>query len=117
MSQDELPPWYRAMDAFVMPSRYETRSNAVLEAMACGVPFAASRVGGSQDLEETRGGWLFESESVCSLVQVLIDMHACPDELKRRGDRGRSYVQAHYSWAASAERLEEIIRSRLLVTT
>ena len=48
-----LPEWYRAMDLFVMPSRYENYSNAALEALACGMPFLASGVGGNQSLAET----------------------------------------------------------------
>src|ERR1700730_15301970 len=71
MSQDQLPRWYRAMDMLVMPSRDETLSNAVLEAMACGVPFVASEVGGSKDLAKTRAGWLFEPESVSALPELL----------------------------------------------
>ena len=54
-----LADWYRAMDLFVMPSRYENYSNAVLEALACGVPFLVSDVGGNRRLAETEGGWLF----------------------------------------------------------
>jgi glycosyltransferase involved in cell wall biosynthesis len=113
MSQDQLPRWYRAMDTLVMPSRYETLSNAVLEAMACGVPFVASAVGGSRDLAKTNAGWLFEPESVPSLNRVLSSVIDNRAELKARGDRGRQYVQQHYSWQASAVRLENIIASRL----
>jgi glycosyltransferase involved in cell wall biosynthesis len=113
MSQDQLPRWYRAMDILVMPSRYETLSNAVLEAMACGVPFAASEVGGSKDLAKTNAGWLFEPESVPALSQLLRNIMGNHAELATRGERGSQHVQHHYSWQASAERLEGIIASRL----
>lgn len=117
IGQDQLPPWYRAMDLFVMPSRYETLSNAVLEAMACGVPFAASRVGGSKNLEKTGAGWLFDPESVASLADLLGRISQDAAKLKGRGQFGASYVRDHYSWVASAERLEQIMVSCLGVTS
>ena len=113
MSQDQLPRWYRAMDILVMPSRYETMSNAVLEAMACGIPFAASEVGGSKDLAKTNAGWLFEPESVSSLTKMLKTIIESRTELKSHGARGSLYVHTHYSWKSSAERLENIIATRL----
>ena len=92
MSQEDLPRWYRAMDVLVMPSRYETMSNAVLEAMACGVPFVASAVGGSRELVKTKAGWLFTPESASSLAQVLQAVAASRGELSGRGLRATRHV-------------------------
>jgi len=113
VSQAELPRWYRAMDLMVMPSRYETMSNAVLEAMACGVPFVASAVGGSRNLAATGAGWTFEPEKVSSLTDSLRSVVADRGEMRRRGKLGRRYVTHTYSWTASAEWLEQIITTRL----
>ena len=44
--QDRLPLFYAAADATVMPSHYESFGMVALEAMACGTPVVASRVGG-----------------------------------------------------------------------
>jgi D-inositol-3-phosphate glycosyltransferase len=44
--QGVLPDYYRAADVCLMPSRYESFGMVALEAMACGVPVVASRVGG-----------------------------------------------------------------------
>ena len=46
--QERLRAWYVAADATVLPSHYESFGMVALEAMACGIPVVASRVGGLQ---------------------------------------------------------------------
>ena len=46
VDQQELPIYYNAADVCVVPSYYESFGLAALEAMACGTPVVASRVGG-----------------------------------------------------------------------
>jgi glycosyltransferase involved in cell wall biosynthesis len=113
VGHEQLPEWYRAMDLFVMPSRYENYSNAILEAMACGIPFLASDIGGNKSLADTGSGWLFKRESACSLTLCLGKIRENRPEMKFRGQSGSKYVRGRYSWAASAERLEWIIAAHL----
>ena len=110
-NHEALPSFYRAMDLLVMPSRYENFSNAILEALACSVPFLGSDVGGNRILAATGSGWLFKSQSAHSLgseMQAILD-----DAVARRtrGERGLRYARDCCSWTASAARLEEIISS------
>ncbi|MBI4282566.1 MAG: glycosyltransferase [Chloroflexi bacterium] len=46
LNQQELPTYYNAADICVVPSYYESFGMVALEAMACGTPVIASRVGG-----------------------------------------------------------------------
>lgn len=109
VSHASLPDWYRAMDLFVMPSRYENYSNAALEALACGVPFLASGVGGNKRLADTQGGWIFSHGSEDSLAEslhaIVNDRHAA----KERGEVGGKKVREMYSWSYSAGRLESLL--------
>jgi len=110
VSHELLADWYRAMDLFVMPSRYENYSNAVLEALACGVPFLGSDVGGNRRVVETEGGWLFDQGSADSLAQTL---HFLAENPGLAGDPracGKETVRYRYSWETSAKRLEDIVQ-------
>lgn len=46
VAHDELPDYYSAADVFALPSYHESFGLVALEAMACGTPVVASRVGG-----------------------------------------------------------------------
>ncbi|MDN5850995.1 MAG: glycosyltransferase family 4 protein, partial [Nitrococcus sp.] len=49
-SSNRVADYYSAADIFVLPSRLEGMSNAILEAMASGLPIVANRVGGNPEL-------------------------------------------------------------------
>jgi len=48
--QNHLPPYYQAMDCLVVPSVNEGLSNAILEAMSCGVPVLANNTCGNGEV-------------------------------------------------------------------
>ena len=110
-----LADWYRTMNLFVMPSRYENFSNAILEALACGVPFLASDVGGNRVLAKAVGGFLFSESSVPSLAMSLHQIIENCQELRAQESLRAEHVRRNYSWTVTAECLESIIRSGLVV--
>lgn len=61
---DELVDWYNASDLYVLASSREGSPNALLEALSCGVPAVATRVGSAPDeLEATGFGALMKERS------------------------------------------------------
>jgi len=113
VGHDRLYEWYRALDVLVMPSRYENFSNAALEAMACGVPLLASNVGGNPMLAANGGAWLFEPGAATALSDSLLRIVADDAEMEMRGRNAVDSVRGRYSWTATAQRLEDIIRSEM----
>ena len=107
---ENISNWYRTMDLFVMPSLYENFSNAVLEAMGCGVPVVASRIGGNTMLvTEDVNGWLFEPGDASDLESTLRTATEERKKLPAMGQVARGLVENTYSWKRTAERLEALM--------
>ena len=101
--QERLREWYVAADATVLPSYYESFGMVALEAMACGSPVVASRVGGLQTTVRDRiTGVLVPDHDPVSLADALehvLDNGALRARLGREGVRWA----AQHRWPCVAE--------------
>jgi len=101
--------YYHAADLFVLPSRTEGLSNALLEAMACGLPVAVSRVGGALDLvQDGVSGLFFEPEDAALLARRLESLFDASAGWARMGQAARASVTANASLAATIQRVEDL---------
>jgi sugar transferase (PEP-CTERM/EpsH1 system associated) len=93
----------RAMDLFVLPSLVEDRANAILEAMASGLPVVATAVGGNAELVHPGfTGILVPPMSADMLAAAVSDYCRIPEMAARHGARARSQVIARHSMPAMA---------------
>jgi len=93
----------RAMDLFVLPSLFEDRSNAILEAMASGLPVVATSVGRNAELVHAGfTGILVPPMSSELLAAAVSDYCRIPEMAARHGARARSQVIARHSMPAMA---------------
>jgi glycosyltransferase involved in cell wall biosynthesis len=72
LDRDELPAFYSALDAFVLPSPVETQGLVALEANACGTPVVGADAGALADtVVEGVTGYRYETgdvEALCAAV-------------------------------------------------
>ncbi|MGH7413304.1 MAG: glycogen synthase [Candidatus Rokuibacteriota bacterium] len=95
----EVVQLYSHAAVFVCPSIYEPFGLINLEAMACGTPVVASRVGGIPEVVvDGETGWLVEPGDAAALGQALRQALADPGRARRMGEAGRRRVEAHFSW-------------------
>ena len=99
---------------FVLPSRGEGMPNALLEAMACGLPCIATRTSGSEDIiADGINGFLVEPEQPADLAHVLRRLMEDADLARRLGQEGRATVEREYQLTHIVEQCLELYR-RLL---
>lgn len=107
--REDLLPYYRAADVFILPSISEGLSNSMLEAMACGVAVLASRVGGARDaVEPGASGTLFDPLSRAELKDCLRRHMADRSLAVKLGEGARKTAVAKYSLARVTDELLEI---------
>ena len=81
----------RGLDCFVLPSLAEGVSNTILEAMACGIPVIATRVGANGALvEEGVSGQLVPPRNSDALAREMIAYFDAPSTARRHGRAGSS---------------------------
>lgn len=98
---NDIERYYRAADAFILPSHSEGMPNVVLEAMASGVPCVASRVSGTLELvEEGKTGFTFEPGDAEGLGTAIHKALACGNG---PGREARTRALHRYSLMALAD--------------
>ena len=108
---DEVVQHMRASDLFLFPSRTEGFPNAVLEAMASGLPVVATRVGAVPEMiEEGKGGLLVGRADLHELADVLGFLLAKPEVRRRMGRFNRRKCLESYAYSVVAPRLASLYR-------
>jgi sugar transferase (PEP-CTERM/EpsH1 system associated) len=112
--QLDVRPWLAALDAFVLSSDWEGMSNALLEAMAAGLPVVATAVGGTPEVVvEDVTGFLVPSGDPVALAEAITRLLRDLGSRRAMGVAGRARVERHFSIAEMVRRTEELY-SRLL---
>jgi glycosyltransferase involved in cell wall biosynthesis len=106
----ELAEIYRSADLFAYPSLHEGSAQAIMEAMACGLPVVATEVGGVPDLvEQGETGWLIRHEDFEGTARMAARMLADPAMVRRMGAKARKRAVERFSLDASVERVAQVL--------
>ena len=96
-------------DVFVLPSLHESSPNALIEAMAVGMPCVASDVGGIVDLiEDRKNGLGVPPEDSEALASALHQLLTNPDLATALGRNARTTIQQKFDSTESIQKLEAI---------
>lgn len=106
--QDSLVYYYSAAEMVVMPSHYESFGMVALEAMACGTPVVASKVGGlAFSVQDGETGFLVPGGDPAALAarikQLLTD-----EQLRWRLGQQAARWARRYSWPAVADQILDV---------
>tara|TARA_Y100000310_G_C20656536_1_gene802240 strand:- start:290 stop:2314 length:2025 start_codon:yes stop_codon:yes gene_type:complete len=102
---DEIEKHYQCADSFVLPSLREGTPNALLEAMACGLPVIASNLKGVTDwvIEDGKDGFLFEPGNNSQLGETLLKVFKNDELCKEMGLQARKTIMKRFSMEKVAE--------------
>jgi glycosyltransferase involved in cell wall biosynthesis len=104
LPHEQIVKWFGAADVFCLPSHAEGVPNVVLEAMACGTPVVASRVGGIPEVLPEFAGLMVPAKDPPALAEALFTaLHAAWD---------RPRITGHaegFDWDTNVARLRALI--------
>lgn len=109
-----VPSLLRNIDLFCLTSDYEGTPNAILEAMAAGLPVIATRVGGVPQLvQDGETGLLIEPGDESGLADSLGMLLRDPHKMHRMGTAGRQRVASEFGCKVIVPRFEEYYVNQL----
>lgn len=112
--RSDVPLLMRGMNCFVLPSLGEGISNTILEAMACGLPVIATRVGGNAELvEDGASGTLVPVANTDAMALAILHYFDDPELGKTHGRAGRARVQRSFSLLGMMDSYQDVYSSSL----
>jgi len=95
-----------AADIFVLPSRSEGFSNAIIEAMAASLPIVATNVGGNAEaVKDGVSGFIVPSEDPEALSAAIIRLLSDPYQAKAMGVAGKALATENFTTEAMMNRI------------
>ena len=102
-------PYLQASDVFVLASDVENLSNALMEAMACGLPVVATEVGGNKEcVRHGEDGLLVPRASPEAMARALLQLCNDAELALRLGARARQSAVARYSLQATVDQYLQV---------
>jgi teichuronic acid biosynthesis glycosyltransferase TuaC len=112
VSPEEVPKYLQASDFMVFPSHSEGMPQSVLEAMNCGLPVVATRVGGIPEaVVDGRTGILVDANNIGQLQQAMEKMITDKEFRLSSGQNGLAYVHKVFDAEQNAEKLAKALWS------
>lgn len=118
LNKGELPNIYRTADLFILPSRDEGMPNAMLEAMASGLPVIGSKISGLEEVViDSETGFLVPPEDSKALMHVIRNLLKCPNTIDIMSQNCRTKMENQYSWELAATAYLKLLTDASKATT
>lgn len=108
---DQIAQWYQALDLFVAPQRWEGFGLTPLEAMACGTPVVATRVGAFPELIiENKTGHLIDRDNLPQMIDATENLINNDEQREKFAIQSRTHMVKNFDISVEANKLIEIYR-------
>jgi glycosyltransferase involved in cell wall biosynthesis len=103
-----------AADIFVLPSRSEGFSNAIVEAMAASLPVVATEVGGNAEaVKDGVNGFLVPPEDPAALSAAIIRLLSDPSQARAMGLAGKAIAEENFTTEVMMDRITDAYKNLL----
>jgi len=110
----EIGEWLPNFDIFILPSKWEGVSMALLEAMACGLPVVAIAVGGTPEIVvHGSTGFLVSPQDPKEMARAILTLIRDPHLRLRMGMAGYQRIHTQFTIEQNIMQLENIYQSLL----
>jgi glycosyltransferase involved in cell wall biosynthesis len=110
----DVPDLLEAADVFVLPSRSEGQPNALIEAMAMGVPAVATRVGGVPEIaRDGRDAVLVEADDPAALARACASLLASPPRRQALSASASTRARSEFGVLSMARRYQALYQEVL----
>lgn len=111
---EDAPRILFQMDLFVLSSHMEGMPNALIEAMAAGLPVVATDVGGTADVVVNgHTGFLVPPRNPTRLAEAIVTLLKDRERARAMGAAGRARVESHFTTQTMVTRLEALYQELL----
>lgn len=102
---------YQQAEIFVLPSLFEPFGMTALEAMACGIPVIASKLGGIRNvISSGKNGLLVDPTNNREFADAMIKLLDNSQLAVSMGNEGHKTIHKHFSWEAIADKQIEFYK-------
>lgn len=112
--KEDVLPYVKGCDLFVLPSLSEGMPNAVMEAMAVGKPVVATAVSGVPELVEDRiSGILVPPADPEALAREILGLLDDPGMARTMAQKARERVEENFTYTGMIEALESYFNEKI----
>lgn len=115
VAHDDVSVWLNAADVFVLPTENEGCCNAIVEAMACGLPVVSTDASFNYDILNENNSIMVDCHDVDAIAAAISKLKNNPD-LTQRLSKGALAVAEGLSITKRAERIIEFMQKQIAIT-